>query len=243
MKARTVVVAAAVLAGATACVRLGLWQLGRWDERERALAAARAALAAPPVPHGAVFADPGSLAGRRVTLAGRFDADRHVVLTGRVRSGEPAVEVVTPLVLPGDSLAVPVLRGWLPAADAVTARPEEHPEPPGRAVTGVVEPLPRGPAGHAWRVRRAGALTVWSTYVLDADSLAAPGRFPYALAPYLVRELPGPGVPARPHRAAPPLPDAFLHLSYAVQWFAIAAVLLFGSLALAVVRRGAGRGR
>src|SRR5262249_14190846 len=81
------------------------------------------------------------------------------------------------------------------------------------------------------------SFTVWSTPRLDPDSLR--GRVPYALAPYVVRELPGPGVPAQPVRSDPHPYDETMHLSYAIQWFLFGSILLFRSLLLARSRRAA----
>jgi cytochrome oxidase assembly protein ShyY1 len=72
----------------------------------------------------------------------------------------------------------------------------------------------------------------WSARWLDADSLG--GRFPYRIARVVVRELPGADTPAGLARDAPAKLDEGLHLGYAVQWFAIALVVLGGGVALAL---------
>lgn len=221
------------------CARLGDWQLSRWHDKRALNEARRAALAAPPLDHGPRVRPAAQVAGRTVRLEGRFDGRRHVLLPGRLHEGEPGVEVVTPLVLPGDTVAVLVLRGWLYAADAVHARPQDHPEPPGRAVIGLATAIPRGAGGFAWRSIEDDTARLWTTNALDADSAAA--RLPYAVAPYVVRELPGPGVPEAPRRTPPgPLNEA-MHLGYAIQWFAVGAITLVGSIALAWSRRRGAR--
>jgi cytochrome oxidase assembly protein ShyY1 len=78
-------------------------------------------------------------------------------------------------------------------------------------------------------------LELWSTRTLDADSLKA--RFPYAIAPWVVRQLPGDGVPAEPVRTAPEPLDDLMHLGYAIQWFLFATILVFGSALVALRRR------
>jgi surfeit locus 1 family protein len=121
--------------------RLGFWQLHRLSERKAENAARRARQARPPLalPGGVALARlplarPGgadsastarsdSLAWRSARLVGRFDWRREVVLRDRSFQGAPGVYVVTPLVVreDGDSVGIPVLRGWLPAADAFHA--------------------------------------------------------------------------------------------------------------------------
>ena len=85
---------------------------------------------------------------------------------------------------------------------------------------------------------RADSATLWSMRSLDRDSLAA--RFPYTLAGFVVRQLPGEGVPDHPLRTPPRPYDETMHLSYAVQWFTFAAILLGGSVILAFTRRRGG---
>ena len=241
MKPRSILVLLLVLAGASVCVRLGFWQISRWHEKQSLNAALRGALAAPPLVIRGATPPLDSVRGRRVEARGRFDESRQVLLAGRASEGSPGVDVVTPLLIAGGSGAVLVDRGWLYAPDAATARPQDFPEPGERLVVGVAEPLRRGAGGTPIRLLRADSARPTARYSarwLDLDSLA--GRFPYPLASYMLRQLPGAGVPAKPFRRAPRPLDEMMHVSYAVQWFLFAAIMLGGSAALARSRR---RGR
>jgi surfeit locus 1 family protein len=230
-----------VLALATLCVRLGFWQIDRWHEKRRLNAEARASLETPPLELNGAPGSFESVRGRRVAVRGRFDESRQILLSLRTHDGGPGVEVVTPLMLAGGHGAVLVDRGWLYAADGATARPQSYPEPGPRHVLGL--PVALGPGrmpgrnaeGATLRALAADSLTLWSARWLDADTLAR--RFPYALAPWMLRELPGAGVPERPFRSAPRPLDEWMHVSYAVQWFTFAAILLAGTAALAWSRR------
>ena len=235
MKLRSLGVLLVVLAGAGVCARLGLWQLSRWEEKKALNAERRAALAAPPERAGPELPALEGVRGRRLEAAGRFDETRHFLLGGRTHRGAPGVEVVTPLLLAGDSAAILVNRGWLYSPDAATARPQDHPEPGERRVTGFVEVLPRGRGGMPPHVLRADSVTLYSVRALDGDSAAA--RLPYRVAPYTLRQLPGPGVPDRPVRSEPRALNEATHLSYAIQWFSFGAILLLGSSGLAWSRR------
>ena len=228
-----------VLAVAAVCARLGFWQIDRWREKRRLNDAMSAALATPVLDLGG---EPGSfeaVRGHRVAVRGRFDERRQILLSYRTHDGAPGVEVVTPLVLPGGRHAVLVDRGWLYAADGATARPQDCPEPGERTALGLPVALAgaRGPwaSRAALRVLAADSLTLWSARTLDPDTVAR--RMPYAVAPWLLRELPGAGVPARPLRAAPRPLDEWTHVSYAVQWFLFGSILIGGSAALAWRRR------
>ena len=111
-------------------------------------------------------------------------------------------------------------------------RPQDFHERGGRRVRGVAEPM--SARRDAPRVVRADSATlIWAR---RASMSALRPLFGYPLASFTVRELPGTGVPPRPARSAPPPLEAGTHLSYAIQWFSIAAVLLGGSVALALSR-------
>ncbi|HEY2955262.1 MAG TPA: SURF1 family protein [Candidatus Eisenbacteria bacterium] len=232
MKPRTIVATVLVLAGAGLCVRLGFWQISRWHEKQALNAALRAALAGQAIAVAAPLPASSVVANRRIEVAGVFDESRQVLLSGRVQARLPGVEVVTPLVLPGDSVAVLVDRGWLYAPDAARARPQDFPERGPLVVRGIARTIALHPPRLPWlALERDSARTLWSAHALDPDSLAP--RFPYALAPWLLIELPGPRVPEKPLRSAPHPYDEFTHVSYAIQWFLFAAILLGGSAALA----------
>jgi surfeit locus 1 family protein len=237
MNLRRLFLSALVVAMALACGRLGFWQLSRLAEKRALNATLRASLAAPPR-----VADRGApplaeVLGRPVELRGRFDSSAQVLLRGRPREGEPGVIVVTPFVLAADSTAVLVERGWLAAADAATVPAERIPEDSSATVVGLAlafatgAPIPP-PAEAGTPARR-----IWSMPRLDLDSLAA--RLPYRLAPYFVQALPGHGAPASPMRALPRPHDESVHLGYALQWFAIAAMI--PTLAWFLARRRARR--
>ena len=235
MTARGVVGLVLVLAGAGLCARLGLWQIDRWHEKRRLNAGLQASLSAPVLDLTGESAALEAPRGRRVRVSGRFDEGRQVLLSNRSHEGSPGVEVVTPLVVEGGRAAVLVNRGWLYASDAATARPEDCPEPGPRQVVGIAVELQRGAGGAALQPVAGSSGTVWSARWLDLDTLSS--RLPYALVPWALRELPGPGVPDRPLRLAPRPLDEWTHVSYAAQWFLFGSILLGGSAALAWSRR------
>lgn len=236
MKPRVAFLLFVVLLAAAVCVRLGIWQVARWHEKREMNAARTAALAAPPI---LVSGTPKErIDGRRVSARGRYDESRQILLAGRSHNGSPGVEVVTPLVLEGETTAVLVDRGWLYAADAATAFPRQHAEPGVREVVGIAETMRIGAAGPPIRAI-ADSATLYSARWLDRDSLAV--RFPYALLPFAIRQLSGPGVPEKPLRRASEPMNEFTHVSYAIQWFLFAAILLGGTAALAWSRRRGAR--
>lgn len=232
-RGRTIFIGVMLTVAALTCARLGVWQLSRLAEKKRMNAAQRAALARPPIALvDTIAAD--SLAGRVVSIRGRYDNTRHVVIAGRTHDGEPGVEVLTPLMLPG-GIAIVVDRGWLGAELPAEAHPERSSDPGERDVRGVVELLPAGHHGGTLRPVRSDSATVLMCLRVDPDSLVA--HLPYPVARFTIRELPGPGVPQVPLRTPPEPFDESMHLGYAVQWFAMAVIIAGGGIALAL-RRG-----
>jgi cytochrome oxidase assembly protein ShyY1 len=238
-----------VLAATAACIRLGVWQLARMHEKHALHATARARLAEPPIEVAGALPrmEPG--AGRRVHLRGRWERSVHVLLSGRTHLGAAGVSLVTPVRLPSGE-AVLVERGWLAAADARIAHPEHFPDS-SADVVGLALPFARAAHPPPW-VRLASdsaRVALWSARALEPDSAAA--RLPGTLATWWLRALPdarGPhvlGGEAAPEPEPYEVPDEAIHLSYAIQWFAFAAIIAIGSLALAArsagSRRGAGR--
>jgi surfeit locus 1 family protein len=237
MKRSAVLALVAALAVAAVCVRLGFWQLSRLEQKRALNRALAAALAAPIVDLDVASPAP-SLLHRRVRASGVYDSSRHVLLRGRAHDGVPGVEVVTPLRLEGGA-AMLVRRGWLPAPDAASARPQDYPEPGRVTVVGVAEPgAPASGAGAVRSTEEAGGVTLLSTREPVLDSLRR--YLPYPLLGFVMRQLPDSTLAARPVRVPPRPADESMHLSYAVQWFSFATIIVVGSAALGLRRRRSG---
>lgn len=242
MRAATFLITAGAIVASGVCVCLGFWQLSRLREKRALNAAIQAAEGSPQL---LVTGEPPAAeqaVDRTVRAAGRFDEAHQFLLSGRLHEGEPGVEVVTPLRLGGSRTAILVNRGWLPAADAATARPLDHPEPGERTVEGVAEPLRHGAGPPGPRVLEpapgapaSDSFALYGVRWLDADSIAA--RLPYPVAGFVLRQRPGPGVPDLPRRTRRPLHDETMHIGYAFQWFLFALIIPGGTAALAWSRR------
>ena len=213
--------------------RLGLWQVTRLRERRAANVVALQARSAPRIPLDGATPITAELAGREVSATGRYDHEHDVVLRGKAYGGSPGVEVVTPLVLEGGRQAVLVNRGFLPTPDAVTVQTDSVREFGRVQVDGTALPVPSGGGAPLER----GGHTTWTH--LDLKALG--GRMPYEIAPLYIRQSPDTGLPRFPRRLAPLPIDDGPHLSYAIQWFAFAAMtLIFGGVILRTPRE---RGR
>ncbi|MGO1561603.1 Cytochrome oxidase biogenesis protein Surf1, facilitates heme A insertion [Actinomycetales bacterium JB111] len=144
---------ALLLAAAVVCVQLSAWQLDRAALRgaDRAVAAHAATLAAAPVPLEDVLRAQSSFSSDQyavgVVATGEWEPANQVLVPGRGVDGEDAVLVVAAFRItagPDSGALLPVLRGWIPAADvdlsgerAAVADEDVYELPPGEVeVTG-----------------------------------------------------------------------------------------------------------
>jgi surfeit locus 1 family protein len=220
---------------AAGCVRLGVWQLDRLRHRRARNLVLASSRALPPVElRGMVPLD--SVRGRRVRARGLYDYTHERVAHGRSFEGVPGVDLVTPLQLVGGrGSAVLVDRGWAPSPDGYHVDQGAYREPDSASVLGLGVVAPR------WRG--------------DVDPGRTGDSLPYRLAPFVIQQLPD-SPPSAPAVASgnvarrwtmPELSDG-PHLSYAVQWFSFAVIIVVGSLALLRTRaqappRGTQNGR
>ena len=228
--ARGVVAALTVLLVAAVCVRLGFWQLDRWEQRRARNAAMGTALALPPIPlDSAALAklelDPAAFANRRGRAVGVYDHAREIVLRGRARDGQPGIQIVTPLRIQSSGAAVLVNRGWAPSPDAATVKLEALQEPGVQGVQGLIQPLPT--TGSGWdRSRSAGSDL--RPVVQRLDTALVNVWLPYPVPPIVLQQLSDSARSQPPLRIALPPFDDGPHLGYAVQWFSFALIAIIG---------------
>lgn len=203
--------------------RLGLWQVGRLQERRVANAAAQAERERPPLSLDALVAAGGATGGvrdnRRVSVTGRYDHAAEVVIRDQSEGGVPGVRLVTPLrTLAGDRAWL-VQRGFYPSPDARTVDLRPLEESGVQWVRGIAFALDTTAEGQP---RDEGGQRTWR----KVDLKALRERLPYPVAPYLILQEPDSGLPAQPRRDAAPALDDGPHLNYAIQWFAFAVIAL-----------------
>ncbi|HEY8200139.1 MAG TPA: SURF1 family protein [Actinomycetota bacterium] len=207
-----------ILAIATACVRLGFWQLRRLDEARETQRVAEARLRMPVEPLESITS-PASAGERRVEATGRYDVGRQIVLEARSYQGRSGRHLLTPLVL-ADGSAVIVDRGWISeSTDPSSAAP-----PPGQlSATGLL--LPGEHPGFLTPKANLSASRVLAR--IDLDTITR--DMPYRIYPlWLLLEKQNPPAGAFPVAAPLPPPEEPPHLSYAIQWFLFATTALVG---------------
>lgn len=217
-----------VLAGTALCIRLGIWQLDRLEQRRAFNAQFESARAQPALDLNRE--QPQNITAmewRPVEVSGEYDFANQVAIRNQYYASEYGYHLLTPLVF--DSEAVIVDRGWIPAEGNATPsdwRKYDEPGPVsvagqirlGRAkssLLGVDDPLPENGA----------KLEVWN----NADLSRIAQQMPYPVLPVYIQ----PEVDA--NDTQPPIPfeptvelTEGPHFGYAIQWFTFATILFFG---------------
>jgi surfeit locus 1 family protein len=223
LKGRGGVVLVASLLFAALTARLGVWQLDRAEQKNRAQQALNERRALPPLPAAALALQPTEAAAqhsRLITLQGRWQPALTVYLENRQMDTRVGFYAVTPLLL-DDGTAVLVQRGWLPRDQADRTRIVAPPAPAGRVtVQGRIAPGP----GRVYEF--AGAASGAIRQNLDIEAYARETALP--LRPVSVVEEDGPSAPQDGLLRHWPLPaaDVQKHYGYAFQWFALSTLTI-----------------
>ncbi|MGQ0826692.1 MAG: SURF1 family protein [Actinomycetota bacterium] len=215
---------ALVVAVAAAFVGLGVWQYGRHQDAGRAEDAARAAFGAPAP---ALTSDNAPPSGTRVELTGTYRSEGEVLLRNRVRDGDGGYDILTPMrTAAGEDVIID--RGWLPrrVVDGADADAEvDTAVPTGSIVVRGIVQEPRALQPQDSVDERARRLALPR---VDLDRIAGSNadvrRDLWVIAQYQ-DPAPSSDAPALPE---PPDESDVNHLSYALQWFAMAAIPLVG---------------
>lgn len=215
-------------------INFGLWQLRRLETRQGYNALLETRLAEEPAPLDRLLerfdasaspSDEDAVAYRRVSVTGRYDPEREVLLRSRALDGQPGYHILTPLLLEDDR-ALLIDRGWVPYElddpPIVQAAPPEGEV----TLTGILFPEQPQPTGRLGARDPPGNLD--ATFWIDTERLEE--QLPYRLEPLYV-ELAS-QTPAQTGRLpVPPSPPELSsgpHLGYAVQWFSFALTGILG---------------
>ena len=206
-----------VLALQPLLIALGLWQLGRGEEKRLMLAHYAERRAEQPVLIDQLLTstDP---AYRRVQLRGHFDAQHSLLLDNSTRDGQVGVELIQPFQDQASGAWALVNRGWLAWPDRRVAPVFSTPTQP-VSLQAWVYVLPA-----TFQLRADSATAPWPRVItavepgklwaeLGREGFAQELRMESGLGAY---RLDWPLVAMGPEK----------HLGYAVQWFAMAAALL-----------------
>ncbi|MGB9128563.1 MAG: SURF1 family protein [Thiobacillus sp.] len=197
---------------------LGNWQSGRADTKRELQARYEAAVREAPIHLGSDLLDHDSALNRKLEVEGVFDDAHTILIDNRVLNGVAGYHVLTPLRIQGGEVYILVNRGWV-ATGRTRDRVPAPPTPPGvvRLEGMAVDPQTRyfelsdtPPQGRVWQN-------------LDFDRYVKATRLP--LQPVLLLQT---SEQADGLQRSWPRPDTGVesHVSYAFQWYSLAATLV-----------------
>ena len=222
---------------AAVCVRLGIWQLDRLEQRRAQNAIVVARGEAPRLSIADLRGQDTSITHwRHVRVDGVADYEHELVHATRSQNGSPGVHLLTP-VRPLDGswgdTAILVLRGYLYAADGRTIDFAKARESDTLRMETLLTSFPPIRAGQARMQSSPRAMRL-----LNPDTIAALIGRP--VAPFILLAL-GDTIMTditRPSRVPAPAINEGPHLSYALQWFSFATVFVVGFAVFAKSKRG-----
>ena len=217
-----------VLAGTALCIRLGIWQLDRLEQRRAFNAhfeAARAQIAL-----NLNREQPENITDmewRAVRVSGEYDFENQIAIRNQYNGDQYGYHLLTPMRF--DEAAVFVDRGWIPAdGNSTPADWRRYDEPGMVSVEGQIR-LGRGKPAIGGRAdpqpENGNRLEIWN----NADLTRISEQMPYPILPAYIQPAP------EANDTEPPIPfqpeielTEGSHFGYALQWFTFATLLFFG---------------
>jgi len=217
-----------VLLGSALCVRLGIWQLDRLDQRRAFNYQVESMRAMPPLDlNNNDISSIDTMEWRSFTVVGIYDFENQVALRNRYYGDQYGYHLLTPLLFNGT--AVLVDRGWVPA-DGNTAPQDwrKYDEVGEVKLTGQIRLGQAKPAfgGVADALPADGSpLWVWNNADIEKIALQTPYHLlDIFLQPDIDESNVEPPIPYQPEVELTEGP----HFGYALQWFAFATILFVG---------------
>jgi surfeit locus 1 family protein len=219
-----------VLVGSGVCVRLGIWQLDRLEQRRAFNAHIEAMWAEEPLTlTGQPTQDLTGMEYRAVQVSGMYDFDEQIALRNRYYQNQYGYNLLTPLLL-DDGSAVLVDRGWIPADGNDSPADWRKYDQPGRVTLqgeirlGQTKP-DLGGVPDPTLVPGQTRLDFWNIVNLERIQ----SQVSYPLLDVFIQPDPDaqdtePPIPFQPEIELTEGP----HFGYALQWFTYAAILVFG---------------
>jgi surfeit locus 1 family protein len=208
-------------------VSLGFWQLHRADYKYALRAEREHNAALPPVTLDAAQRETPHQFSRKVRVSGRFDLDHQLLLDNRTHNSVPGYYVYTPLLVAGAHAVVLVNRGWVP--QGVDRR--HLPPLPGPADKVSLVGVMARPPEVALRLGTLGeGYPDWPKVVQYVDTHWAAKQLDQRVLGFTLLQDSGADYGMirdwKEFQSGLALMPPEKHVSYAVQWFAMAVVLV-----------------
>ncbi len=217
-----------VFAGTAVCIRLGLWQFDRLEQRRIFNHQVESMRAAAPLDLNAKLPENiSTMEWRAVTVTGEYDFANQVALRNQYNGDQYGYHLITPLLFSGT--AVLVDRGWIPAEGNAAPEDWRQYDAPGTVtVTGQIRLGQAKPAfgGVADALPENGEmLFVWNNLNVNQMSVQSP----YPLLDVYIQPNTNEDNTVPPITFQPVIElTEGSHFGYALQWFTFATILFVG---------------
>jgi len=220
-----------VLAGMAVCIRLGIWQLDRLEQRRLWNARVLEQINQPrlELSGAALEMDLANMEYRPVLARGEYDFSQQIALRNQYHENQWGVHLLTPLRLAGSDRWILVDRGWIPAEAFNSGDWSAFDEPGMVEVSGVLRAAQTkadfGSRSDPEPAPGAPPLKAWNFVNIPLIARQVTGD----LLPAYIQQAPDPAWTGLPYRSQPKLEiSEGPHLGYALQWFTFAAILGLG---------------
>ena len=217
-----------VLLGTALCIRLGIWQLDRLDQRRAFNSQVETMRVMAPLDlNSENIASIGEMEWRSATVSGEYDFENQIAVRNQYNGSQYGYHLLTPLLF--NETAVIVDRGWIPAdgndapgdwrkydeTGTVTIRGQIRLGQGKPAFGGVADALPSD----------GSLLRVWN----NADIGKIKQQLPYPVLDVYIQPdvVANDDVPPIPYQPEVELTEG-PHFGYALQWFTFATILFVG---------------
>lgn len=209
-------------------IRLGIWQLDRLAGRRAFNAQVLSQIDEPSLPltGDVVSGDLESLEFRTVLLEGEYVLANTLVLGNQVWGDQMGVHLLAPLKIAGTEAVILIDRGWIPFEDWENRNLSAYDEAGTINVEGMLR-VTQTKLGLRDCLDETAGEAPFQVWCLALDGIAA--HLPYDLLPVYLIQAPEGEQATPPYRAIPQIEiSEGPHLSYAIQWFTFATILLIG---------------
>ena len=205
-------------------IALGIWQLGRSEEKRVFLEQQGQELASSEIIQLSKASEDNvdRLRYKKVQANGHYDQTHQFLIDNQISAGKAGYFVLTPFVLQGETKAVLVNRGWVPLNQQRSILPDLQISSEQIQVIGRINQFP------SVGIKLAGAETPtegWPSVVQVVDSSVLARKLGYSIFPFQIeldKDQPE-GFKREWQTTTMMLPEQ--HTAYAIQWFALALTL------------------
>jgi surfeit locus 1 family protein len=205
-------------------IALGVWQLGRAEEKRLFLKHQAQGLAVAQIVDLSTVAETNMdrLRYKKVQVTGHYDVAHQFLIDNQFSAGQVGYWVMTPFILQGEARAVLVNRGWLALNQDRAVLPDVRIKNQQAMITGRINRFP------AVGIKLAGAevpTNGWPAVVQLIETGVLAKKLAYPLLPFQIELDKGQpeGYRREWQTARIMLPEQ--HTAYALQWFALAITL------------------